>query len=415
MRLNSPSGQGPLLALLGWLLASLTALAAAQTVPTEPSPTWPTVEQVMADTRGNDIDDTAARQRAALDELRVLVDDITQFKAAPAYRALYHRYAEGASQIEMAARTRLAVGPDSPYLHWLNRSARYRVPVLREALVKRYLSPQEQVAAARAAASHEASKLRRIDKQDADQQAQRTAQMSSLMTWGGIVALGLLVSATMTAALGARRLDAQDPWQIGRRGRHSRLHRITGTVRSPTGTPTASAMVTGGHVMITGNTVHQAPVRVHVQQGLDQRFFLHASDGREHDIAVSDLHLGLRDGHRLSAVFAIKAGKETGEYLAFWNHSTRQLVFDDRRLRRTLAAGGWVLGPMMALGAALSIALGVPFPSAVHLQIQGVVGAVVALAIWVGFVRVLGVLQMHQFKHEFKSRTLPQLDAAAAR
>jgi hypothetical protein len=57
-------------------------------------------------------------------------------------------------------------------------------------------------------------------------------------------------------------------------------------------------------------------------------------DGREHAVVVSDSHLAVRQGNRVSLIWGIKQGKDQGPYVGIYNHDTRALSTVENQFKK---------------------------------------------------------------------------------
>lgn len=55
------------------------------------------------------------------------------------------------------------------------------------------------------------------------------------------------------------------------------------------------------------------------------QLFVRAPDGEERDLEVANMKIGVRRDHTVSLLWGIKKGRETGKYLAVYNHDTKSI------------------------------------------------------------------------------------------
>ncbi len=102
----------------------------------------------------------------------------------------------------------------------------------------------------------------------------------------------------------------------------------------------------GGYVHQGSGYVANAPVTSRTTT--HDQIFLLSDDGEEILLQVSDVHLAVRQGHRVSLVWGIKKPKTDGPYIGVYNHNTKIRDQIDSGIR-TLAATEY--GLLWALGA----------------------------------------------------------------
>lgn len=149
--------------------------------------------------------------------------------------------------------------------------------------------------------------------------------------------------------------------------RRYEVHTVTGFVRSPTKALKTQMMVS------------------------DQFFVAHQNG--ETPFRLVDFNFPLRDGHRFSAVWAIRKGRERGPFIMFRNHTTNQRIVVDKVLRGMLRPRIWPLLALLvavwAIGLQSLLALmnfsqseiGLAIPIAMGITIWGILGWSLALSI----------------------------------
>jgi hypothetical protein len=117
-----------------------------------------------------------------------------------------------------------------------------------------------------------------------------------------------------------------------------------------------------------------APIRITSTTTRYTKIFLLDGDGREHAIELVDFDVRCRVGNGLTLIWAIPDGKPEGPYIAAYNHSTREMQFDNDLIAKLCQpkllsllggfAGGLVLGLVLHFGgfalfiAAIGLAVG---------------------------------------------------------
>ncbi len=190
--------------------------------------------------------------------------------------------------------------------------------------------------------------------------------------------------------------------------RRYEIHTVTGFVRSPSKALETRTMVSGNQYNVSSSST----TYVH-----DQFFIAHPNG--ETSFQLVDFNLPLREGHRLSAVWAIRKGRERGPYIMFRNHTTNERIVVDKVLRRmlrpriwpllVLVVGVWAIGLYSALPFIMKFSesdIALVMPLAMTLTAFGILCWTVAFLI-VMFGRV------RRFKRRELSQMSETLDAKA--
>lgn len=111
-----------------------------------------------------------------------------------------------------------------------------------------------------------------------------------------------------------------------------KLYRLTGTVVNASKLTTTHIYSSGGHYDSSSNT-YSAPTTSSTTIIHDQ-IFLMDSQGREHSLRLAGWDIASRESHLLTALWLIKKGNETGDYIAMYNHTTNEEYTKYSRLRR---------------------------------------------------------------------------------
>lgn len=404
-----------------WVLMPLLLVLAlpAHTYPAHEAdylfwPEMPEAARVAADMKGDDDAETAARRHAAAYLMNQLVnvsaDGRKKLPWPPRERQLFHDY--GALMGEaLKLGKREAVFKDAVALR--------TDPAFSKALFERYFS----AAALRELQPVVANWPQNARREQNLMNKQANAEAATRATWAAedraavagwrdehpiyawvwshywqLLGGSLLLSALGLAAMLRRRgISRDDPSLLCIGMKRYRLVRVFGEVMSASTVDKASVTTSGGTgSTVVGNTVYVDPVRVHTTQWQEQRFFLREASGREHDIAVVDAGLGLRPGHRLSALQAMKPDGAWGYWVGFFNHNTNLLSWYERGLAPTLFVFNWACLPMTALGAMLGLTVTRTRPPDWEWGVGG--GAVAGLLLGIALGAVLSRLALKRFK-----------------
>ncbi len=87
----------------------------------------------------------------------------------------------------------------------------------------------------------------------------------------------------------------------------------------------------GGSYRGTGYT---APVTVSSTTTTHDAIYLVDGSGQEHALRLQDWDLSVREGHELTAVWLIKKGKSSGDYVAMHNATLKETNYDDKTLAK---------------------------------------------------------------------------------
>lgn len=358
----------------------------------------PTVAQVARDVQGSDPVDTGARQAAAFSILwlgiQVWTDrvDDGQMSSRAAAKWGEYRRAWSAKISEVGNIKPLDYSQDTAFirdllgryfapdyvqavLEWKEKARRPRLPTTIGAPPPRAADPVQAAATVRPVAGSGPS-------------------ATEVLLLAGMVALLVLGLARESRPFG---LDEGDPLKVNGGWGMYRLYKTTGTVLSPTKSHVVTTHVSGGG----GNR----PVTSSTSETIHDQFFIRDCNGGEQSIQVTDVNVALREGHELSAAWAIPKGKEQGPYFLFRNHSTQSVDFIDRVVRDMLKPHKWPVLPL--LGSAVMLAWWLKSDA---LLLVALPGALVIFFIVRSYV-IRG--RVAQFKREVGRRFVPILDQRA--
>lgn len=108
-------------------------------------------------------------------------------------------------------------------------------------------------------------------------------------------------------------------------GKQFTLYSITGIVEDSQ--KSSTMQVSGGGGGSYGNG-HSAPVHITSKTTIHDQLFVKDAAGVEHAFQLSDFNIAARTGNSVTVLWAVKAGKDSGEYIAVLNQTTQQNFFD---------------------------------------------------------------------------------------
>jgi hypothetical protein len=171
----------------------------------------------------------------------------------------------------------------------------------------------------------------------------------------------------------------------------------TGTVVAQTKLATTSVHGSGGGSSGSG---YSAPVSISSSTTIHNDIFIKDENGKEHSFQLSDFDIACHEGSKVSVVWGILDGKQTGSYVLVMNHDTANNYFASDKVIDALY-GPWKIFGMGCLALIL------------------VVVATVTIIFFGGFIRLLLVFvavtygsifwknkQSKSFIRKFKSELL---------
>jgi hypothetical protein len=334
------------------LLATLVFAASAGALDPPYLDEMPSVERVLREIQGQDRLDTLARQVAAFEQLMKMVEvmagkrrfrltrDEQRIKAM--YNTAFWKMQQDTlNSFDPAETKRLAM--ESPRAKWWELETRYsHDPALRDEILQRFFSPAWQASYRAALGQGTRAPQAALNPGPPEQspapgsffdpvirEVRRAFPGVSpmLVISIGIIGSGLLLAWCVRRELQPFGLDPSDPSLLRSGHQQYQIHTSTGIVRNPTKAVQTTTRVSSdpqGHVSSSTTTT------VHVQ------FFIQERDGTERSVQLVNVNLALREGHLLSAAWAIKKGKDRGPYFLFLNHSTAEQHLLEGTLRPLL-------------------------------------------------------------------------------
>jgi hypothetical protein len=333
----------------------------------------PDAQRVLSDMRGENEMDTAARQLAALQLFREVIQtfsskyDIRHMQ--PAEAAKLRSYLDAHKRVreaQYAKHDRTCKGPDCDGPRFSRRISQYESsPQFRQEVLDRYLSKPLQ---AQYVALQEKEKKRRSDQAKAQtppagKVAARdesswiehvpvdyrgyAAMIDSVprSVWALLLAIWLFAALVLAFPFG---LSKEHPlrFRIGQRRRN--IHYETGeVVDSQRWTETK----TTEHTTVVRNSdgvARYVPSTV-VETAQKQRVFLRQPDGKERAIDLHEVDLPVRHGHRIAEVLAAKPQSDEGTYLFFHIYDTGKTAFHPAGLRHTVKMRSTAVFPFVLL------------------------------------------------------------------
>ena len=308
----------------------------------------PAPERVLADIRGTDDVDTAARRWGGLNFLQAMLQD--RYPGPGGFtarvRETYDRY--DAAKMALVRRAHRDDGRDCRdqncpgwrfgRLVQTDYSSGGGIGPFQQGILDRYFSPAWQAeyidttrptgprvrpVSPNAAPS---SSSRSVAREAYD--ANFTAQLIAVAgAWGAIFLVGFV------GAFRHSGLDRDDVTKLSVGFRHYRVHSVTGVVTSPSTRSETRTHVSGPADNVSSwNETH-----------LHEQFFLVHPEG-ELRVQVVDKNVAVREGHRLSVAWAIRNGREQGPFVLFRNHSMDEIMVVNHPLFKILKPSLWSLG-----------------------------------------------------------------------
>ncbi|MBS1626222.1 MAG: hypothetical protein JST83_19530 [Bacteroidetes bacterium] len=119
------------------------------------------------------------------------------------------------------------------------------------------------------------------------------------------------------------------------------------TVYTMSGTVVDADKISSTQVYSTGGSYNSAtgtysPASVHSSTTIHDQIFLIDDKGREHSVQLYNWDVAARTSNVMTVIWAVEDGKESGQYIAVLNHTTRKKYTNDVVLRSILRpALGW--------------------------------------------------------------------------
>lgn len=393
----------------------------------------PQPDRVIAEIHGADRFDTAARQAGALYQLREVVMELSDGRQ---YRnrltADEHRLMS--SYVDAAARVMAPIlasfdpeemrrlGMNSPRAKWIGLRTHYELDkAFRDELLERFLSPALR-ANYRAIESRQEQSLARSRAQQGGALPRPqsgpfgtrfgmglSGPRITMLSMGVLGFLLLLGIARETRPFG---IDSSDPFKLRAGWARYNLYSVTGAVISPSKAIETVTQVSGG--------AYNQGVSSSSHRSVHDQFFVRDPGGGERAFQTVDVNLALREGHRLSVVWAIRKGKERGPYILFSNHSTGDRTMVDGVLRDILKPKNWPVLPFAALAWMLPGYAVIPLRYLLTMTglqtgrtFGGVFMGVSAFIVFFIIRAIVFRLRMRRFKKEDIAALLTILDARA--
>lgn len=211
-------------------------------------------------------------------------------------------------------------------------------------------------------------------------------------------------------------LEASDPFMIRAGWSSYKIHSITGTVLAPTKSRVVTTEVSGGGSYVSGGVTYTNPVSTSTSTAIHDQFFLRASDGVEEAIQLTNFNLALREGHQMTAAWAIKKGKKSGNYFLFRNHSTRDVDFSNLQSETIMRPSILIWLPVLSsvVSAICYISFHGPVVTegkAIFLLFYVMLGALLGVLL----IRIVCSWRVGRFKREVADRLIPILDQRAVK
>ncbi len=188
-------------------------------------------------------------------------------------------------------------------------------------------------------------------------------------------------------------LDPTNPRKLYLGGTFYTLYSDTGTVVSPSKDREVRTHVHGGQVSGGYNSpVTSTPVTSTTTTITHLEFFLQKANGEERPIHVTSglADTAVREGHKLSAVWMIRKGKESGNYFMFRNHSTGQTIYNDASLKGMVTPWWKTLVIITSFLSCIGVLLLIPYLIVLHMVLKN---------------------RVHRVEQQMNNKLIPLLDS----
>lgn len=121
---------------------------------------------------------------------------------------------------------------------------------------------------------------------------------------------------------------------INASGKVYTLYSVTGKVVATNKNMETRVSGGGGGGYTHQGTGFSSPVTVTSTTTIHDQIFLVDDTGREHSFQLQDFNVACREGNVLKVIWAVKKGKDKGDYIIVQNNSTGQSFFNIGAIRR---------------------------------------------------------------------------------
>jgi hypothetical protein len=401
--------------LLAWLCAAAPHAA-------EPA-YWermPEAVRLRADVQGSNALDTAARQHAAAVLLQKLVErhgEASGVKPWPQrdreLNAAYFRLmgesvdlGRAQGQYDALHETSLRYQADAAFVQTL--LARYFTPADLKALEPALARWRGNAATGVQRMRREALQVRaQAAQQEKPQQRPRQSPVLLALFTPGLL---LLAGALLFRWLPDVKLDPANPMNFNVRRRRYALATVSGVARGVTKGIEKDVHLGGGQVYTDAQgMVRSTPITAHTTTTVRDQFFIETAPGREAAIQATGLDLALRDGQRLTGVFAHPPGAEQGPYVLFHNHHTQKTTMVCSALRKLLVPPAWWIGAGFVAITWCSGLLAVQLTGEGIAALGGLVLGMVAVKPMLMLAESMGEGQVKRFAGQLAEQVVPRL------
>jgi hypothetical protein len=427
-------GMFSVLSMLGAVLIDPAEAAQPPYLDEMPSP-----ERVLAEVRGRDDLDTAARQAGTFHQLVQMMRVMSEGRAyrnqlTPDEQRVMKSYHDAEGRIiapmpnRFDAEETRRLGMNSPRAKWFGQYTRYGLDT--QFVLGKFFSPAWQ-ANYRAVMQRDQRQTAAHELQQGQPPSRASLELlfhdllarfgiggTEFLLFGVGLPLGLL-------ALGVARemrrfgLDERDPFTLNAGWTTYALNTTTGTVLSPTKSREVQTHVSGGGpAYVSHGVVYSQPITSTTTTTIHDQFFIHdPGQNRERAFKLQNVDIALREGHAMSVAWGIKKGKNSGYNFLFRNHTTRRTDFIDGAIRGMIRPHAWLVLPVTVLAPSawgLWLRSGVS-PSRSYEDL-GVSLMVAVVATFAGFFIVRAIItriRAARLKREISERLLPVLDQRA--
>jgi hypothetical protein len=153
-----------------------------------------------------------------------------------------------------------------------------------------------------------------------------------------------------------------------------------------------------------------APVRSRTTE--HDQFFVRTAAGKEIPVRVQNVNVALRDGQDLSVFWAVGAGRESGPFLAFHNHTTDETTWMTKSGGKELFGSGLTIRLVLTF-LALAVSVILLLVAVVSVSVIGM--AILAVLSWFSWDSLRKILRkLKKLEAEIKNAVMRSLGGATA-
>ena len=130
-------------------------------------------------------------------------------------------------------------------------------------------------------------------------------------------------------------------------GKEIQLYNYTGIVAESGKNMETRVSGGGGGGYSYNGTGGSAPVRITSHTVVHDQIFLIGNDGNEKSFQLQDFNVACRRENKLTVIWGIKKGKETGPYIIVRNHTTGETFYNDSAITKLFSNALLLLGAII--------------------------------------------------------------------